>query len=182
VHNEYVLSGKADIAKARYIRFRKLYERIGIIDEHSDHDLAADMYREIYLQNRILVEGAAELLEDLSKNYKLGIISNNQHQEQLGKLEHLQILKYFDKVITSELAGFKKPEKEIFIYAFNEFNIKKEEAILIGDSWESDIIGALNSGIRAIWLNRTGTNMQVHNDVSEIRSFIPKENILKLLV
>ena len=55
--------------------------------------------------------------------------------------------------ISGEL-GYKKPSKEIFTHTLNKLKVRTKDVIMIGNSLESDIKGANNSGIRSIWLNR----------------------------
>jgi putative hydrolase of the HAD superfamily len=62
---------------------------------------------------------------------------------------------YFSKnnVFVSEDVGFSKPHPEIFKIALSRFGIEARETLFVGDSWSADIVGAINVGISAIWLN-----------------------------
>jgi putative hydrolase of the HAD superfamily len=60
---------------------------------------------------------------------------------------------YFDKIITSESVGVKKPNPKVFNHALEIANATKEDAIMIGDNLEADIQGALDVGIAAIHCN-----------------------------
>lgn len=100
-----------------------------------------------------LIEGAVELLEYLKRNYSLHIITNGFKEVQNQKLEKSNIKKYFQVVVTSECVGVKKPNPEIFEFALKEVKAKPEECVMIGDSYETDIIGAFNSGILPIHFN-----------------------------
>jgi putative hydrolase of the HAD superfamily len=60
---------------------------------------------------------------------------------------------YFENVIISEDVGVNKPNPRIFEYALERAKAKKEESIMIGDSIEADIYGALNFGMEAIFFN-----------------------------
>ena len=95
-----------------------------------------------------LIEGAIEILEYLkSKNYKLFIITNGFKEVQYKKLENTGLLKYFQKVFVSEEVKAPKPHKEIFEHALKSSNSAKKHSIMIGDSWESDILGSKQFGI-----------------------------------
>lgn len=100
-----------------------------------------------------LIEGAVELLEYLKRNYSLHIITNGFKEVQNQKLEKSNIKKYFQVVVTSECVGVKKPNPEIFEFVLKEVKAKPEECVMIGDSYETDIIGAFNSGILPIHFN-----------------------------
>lgn len=181
IHKEYVLTGRMTINEARRFRFKELFNKLNIRMIYDERIPVYDLYRDIYLQERVLVSGAVELLNELSCKYKLVIISNNEHQEQINKLSHLGIIDYFEDVITSEKAGYSKPDKRIFDFALEKLNLHNSEAVLIGDSWETDIIGALNAGIKSIWFNRHGNIKPDGYDIPEINSLVPAENIIRLI-
>ena len=65
-----------------------------------------------------------------------------------SKIEH-----YFDRIITSESVGVKKPNPRVFTHALNIANAEKHNSIMIGDNVEADIKGALNIGMHAIHCN-----------------------------
>jgi putative hydrolase of the HAD superfamily len=100
-----------------------------------------------------LVPHTREVLDYLSKKYKLHIITNGFNEVQFPKLEKCHIDKYFDKVITSETSGYHKPCPEAFGYSLSSANAKKEESIMIGDDLEIDIIGAKKFGIDQVYYN-----------------------------
>jgi putative hydrolase of the HAD superfamily len=68
---------------------------------------------------------------------------------------------FFNEVITSEGSGSLKPNKEIFQFALQKCNANREESIMIGDSIEVDIIGALNAGIDQVYVNHLGVDPTV---------------------
>lgn len=101
-----------------------------------------------------LVDGAVELLEYVtSKSYQLFIITNGFREVQLKKLEVSGLQKYFKKVYISEDIKAPKPSRKIFEYAIKSSNAKKETSLMIGDDFDTDIIGAVQFGISAVWLN-----------------------------
>jgi putative hydrolase of the HAD superfamily len=63
---------------------------------------------------------------------------------------------YFGEVITSEGSNSLKPQKEIFEYAFKRTGALPKESIMIGDSIEADIQGAINAGIDQVYVNHIG--------------------------
>lgn len=100
-----------------------------------------------------LLPGAIELLQDLHALYKLVIVSNGFEEVQAKKMDASGILPYIDYTILSESAGANKPSPKIFNYAFSVSKSRPAETIMIGDSWDADIIGAERAGIPAIWYN-----------------------------
>lgn len=89
-----------------------------------------------------------ETLKYLKDKYELVILTDWFLKPQFNRLKLLKIDKFFSKIYTAENAK-RKPNKEAFIQAIGEY--KPEECIMIGDSYERDVIGAINSGLYAVW-------------------------------
>jgi YjjG family noncanonical pyrimidine nucleotidase len=94
-----------------------------------------------------LCDGAMEVLKKLSVKYKMHIITNGFSEVQHKKLSVSGIDRFFGKVILSEDINISKPSPGIFLHALKTCNAKKKESLMIGDSWEIDIIGAMEAGI-----------------------------------
>ena len=95
-------------------------------------------------------ENIIKLLEYLKTKYELVILTDWYGDQQTERLEKIDILKYFLNVYSAENTK-RKPFKEAFMQAIGDN--KPEECIMIGDSFERDIQGALNAGLQAIWYN-----------------------------
>jgi putative hydrolase of the HAD superfamily len=100
-----------------------------------------------------LIPHTHEVLEYLSKKYLLHIITNGFSEVQYIKIEKSGLKKYFDKIITSEEAGYAKPNKEIFLYSLNKASAIVNESLMIGDDIEVDILGAQSIGMNQVFLN-----------------------------
>lgn len=100
-----------------------------------------------------LFTGAVEILEYLSANYKLHIITNGFEEVQHLKLHNSGIKKYFSTVTTSEEVGLKKPHPVIFETALAKAFVVSKNSVMIGDSLEADIIGAHNAGMHTLLFN-----------------------------
>ena len=83
----------------------------------------------------------------------LHIITNGFEEVQFRKLNHSRIRSYFKYVITSEMAGSQKPNREIFKYAMDKTSALASESIFIGDSIEADITGAKSVGMDNVLFN-----------------------------
>ena len=144
----------------RFNRLNMTFEKlnysasIGLIDNISEQYIT-------YLSNfPHLFEGAIELLELLKNRFRLHIITNGFDKVQQFKIENSGIESFFEFVFTAEKVGFKKPHPEIFIQSLKTVNTTAEASIMIGDSFEADILGALNQGMQAIHFN--SHNEEVH--------------------
>lgn len=124
----------------------------------SDEDLSAkicEVFYKYFLPLTGVVPGAYELLEYLSKKYRLAILSNGTKSSQIVKMKNFRFEPYFEKVFLSDDIGFPKPDVRIYQYALNVLNVSPEEALMIGDDFDGDIVGAANAGIEQVWLNQT---------------------------
>ena len=79
-----------------------------------------------------------------------------------GPFKTLALAGVFDSVVVSSEHGVSKPEAAIFEIALNELGIEAGSAWHIGDSLESDVAGALNVGLGAVWVNRRGEELLAH--------------------
>lgn len=113
-----------------------------------------------------------------NKKYKIGLISNTISdlfiEEILGKFK---IKKFFDSIVTSAQTRIRKPRPEIFKKALKELNVIESQAIMIGDSLKSDILGAKRLGIKTIYIKRSDieNNVNVTPDaiISNLLEIIP---------
>lgn len=166
------LYGEGKITKEELNRRRYSYplEAVGV----NDQKLAAEFCREAL--GRIptkgnLVSGATELLEYLRPKYRMYILSNGFVELQSRKMATAGIKRYFDDIILSEEIGVNKPRPELFEYALKKAGAKLEESIMIGDMFDTDIVGAANIGMDQIFFNpkqMTGTSFKPTYEVRQL--------------
>ncbi len=118
----------------------------------------------LYLENmavqKHLFPDTITTLEKLKVNgYQMHIITNGFREVQRKKLVNCGLDKYFTKVFISEEVQSTKPHRAIFEHAVKSTNAKKKRSIMIGDSWETDIIGALNFGMDQVMFLNNGKNL-----------------------
>ncbi len=110
-------------------------------------------YVELAPTKRTTFPFAHEVLGHLAEQHQLHLITNGFDDIQSTKLESSDLTNYFDVIVTSETAGFRKPEAEIFEFALNKAGADKAECLMIGDSLVADIGGARNFGIDQVFFN-----------------------------
>jgi len=114
-----------------------------------------------YLENMAiqteLFPGTIETLNALrNRGYQMHIITNGFSEVQRDKLRNCGLDQFFSKIFISEEIHTTKPHKKIFEHALKTTNARKKKSIMIGDSWETDIEGALNFGIDQIMFSNHG--------------------------
>jgi putative hydrolase of the HAD superfamily len=102
----------------------------------------------------VLFDDVAAALDDLKKRgLKLGLISNIE-QNMTATLDKLGLSPKLDIVVTSQDAGFTKPQPEIFRYALKQAGVSPAEAVYIGDQYQVDVVGAKGAGMKGILIDR----------------------------
>lgn len=144
-------TGEIDKKTLYQLRWKTIFEKLGI---DADGPAFEQDFRTIFSDSKEPVDGAYELLDYLSEKYTVCVASNASYQQQLKRLKHADMLKYFDAVFNSEQIGYPKPEVKFFDACFERLgNIPKESVIIIGDSLSADINGGAAYGLKTLWFN-----------------------------
>lgn len=137
----------------RYQRLKSTFDAINYTISDALIDVLAVDYIESLPSFNHLFEGTFEILDYLKEKYELHIITNGFEEIQTKKMESSKILHYFSNIVTSDSVGVKKPNPKVFNYALEKANAQNSNAVMIGDSIEADIEGALNVGMKVIHAN-----------------------------
>jgi putative hydrolase of the HAD superfamily len=145
-------TGKITKTELRETRFKKTFLDLGVRP-----DLIPQSFEDDYVQicptKTHLFSHAHETLQYLNAKYTLHLISNGFKESSELKVGNTNIGSYFQNVIISEIVGVNKPDPAIFEHALDLAGATKQESLMIGDSLEADVYGALNFGIDAIYFN-----------------------------
>jgi len=178
-----VMVGRIPLDSARIERFRQLYETAGVSADAALASRTAAAYRDAYVEGRRAVAGAAQLLAALRARVRVGIISNNLLEEQREKLRHCGLDGFCDVLVVSEEFGVSKPDPRLFEIALCRLDCPAHEAVMVGDSWAADVMGALAAGIRPIWFNRNGTlPPEGSRPVPVITSLEATDDVLRMIL
>lgn len=164
---------RADI---RERRFSTIFKRLGALPGQMPENIEKE-YIALAPTKPQTFENAHLILDYLSKNYELHLITNGFDDIQTTKLKSSNLDQYFDVIVTSETTQYRKPDREIFEIAMHKAKATVQQSIMIGDNLESDIQGAKNVGMDYVWFNPTGvkTNSLIQH---EIENLIELKNIL----
>jgi putative hydrolase of the HAD superfamily len=157
VHNDKLWDRyRNGFIKVDELRWKRMW--LALLDfKIADETLAREMgvvFLDLLPTRKTLFPYTIEILDYLTgKNYQLHLITNGFEKTQHSKLKHSGLTNYFKEVITSETSNSLKPHKEIFEYAFLKTGALLKESIMIGDTIEVDILGAVNAGIDQVHVN-----------------------------
>ncbi len=163
---------RGDISKdrLRISRFIQLLSTKGVDNVHLA-EVLSEQYINICPKKNALVEGTMELMESLSGNYKLHVITNGFRRVQRIKLVNSGLNKYFDHLITSEDAGAAKPDRKIFEYAAKLTGAKKHASLMIGDHEDIDVLGANNFGWTSVLYSTSAMDSKASHVVRSLKEF-----------
>jgi len=136
----------------REARFKQTFLDLGVQPEVIPSGFE-DAYVQLCPTKTNLFPNAHETLEYLQSKYQLHLISNGFKESQDIKISGSGLDKYFTHIVISELVGVNKPDAAIFEHAVTLSGTTKEQSVMIGDSLEADVLGALNYGMDAIYFN-----------------------------
>ena len=144
--------GKISKTQLREARFKQTFLDMGLHPDIIPLGFEDD-YVKLCPTKTNLFPGVHDVLQYLSAKYTLHLISNGFRESQDVKIAGTNIGGYFQHVVISEIVGVNKPDKAIFDHALNLAGTIKAESLMIGDSLEADVYGALNFGMDAIYFN-----------------------------
>ncbi len=134
-------------------RFIFVSEKFSYYNQIDPIQLNSD-YLTLSTKKTKVIENAKKLLNYLKEKYIINIITDGFFEVQMVKLSTSKLSSFISNVITAEEVGHLKPNKELFTFALESCKAKKEESIMIGDNYTTDILGAYYAGIDQIFFNR----------------------------
>ena len=120
-----------------------------------------------------VIEGASEVLAQLSKTYRIGLATNatvSTKPDVIRALERVGLNAFITEIFCYTELGHKKDEPEFWEAVLARLGAHKSEVVMIGDSLEQDVLGPRRAGIRAIWFNWKGEGCPTSVPVQVVRS------------
>ncbi|MDO4976992.1 MAG: HAD-IA family hydrolase [Eubacteriales bacterium] len=110
------------------------------------------LYWDNIISRMVPCDGIHQFLQKARQSgIRLGLGTDMMTEIQYRKLEKLELLDAFDFIVTSEEAGYEKPQEGFFRKVLEKTKCDVEECVMIGDNWDKDIVGAFGVGMPAIW-------------------------------
>lgn len=136
-------------------RFAMLFRELG---KTVDPAAVARSYEKLLGVGHYYLPGAEQTLkQELFGKYRLFLVSNGTASVQHSRLESAGLYPYFEQVFISQELGSHKPEPAFFEACFAKIpDFDRAQALMVGDSLTSDILGGIRSGLRTCWVNPQG--------------------------
>jgi HAD superfamily hydrolase (TIGR01549 family) len=141
---------------------------INHLTETTLQDAVKAMY--IYTESwwKIEPDTHATLTQLKNMGYRLGLISNASNPPDLNRLiDNHKLRDYFEIIVISGDEGIRKPDPRIFINTLNKLGVKPENAIMVGDTLNADILGAQKTRMHSVWVTRRA-NRPENNEVLDV--------------
>ena len=143
--------GEITADRLRVERFERFSKKIEI-----DFDAVSfsKAYAKFLGEGAYLFEDSVEVIDYLSKKYRLALITNGLKDVQKSRISRTPLKDYFQELIISDEIKISKPDPRIFDYALDKLEYKdRTKVLMIGDSLTSDMQGGVNAGIDTCWYN-----------------------------
>jgi len=127
------------------------------------------------------VKGALDVLETVKRGgYKIALIANVDSIDARTIIETCGLEDYFDAIVISEEVGIEKPAREIFQIALDRLEVKAENAIMVSNRIDVDIVGANRIGMKSVWFKWNNRYQETISSEEERPNFVIK-NLSELL-
>jgi putative hydrolase of the HAD superfamily len=149
-----------DLASLRRLALQAAFEQAGE-DGNSAHIDGAMRH---FLAARNAVTPYADVLPVLGRlqgMLRLGVITNGNADLEVIGLGH-----HFQHTLSSAQFGKAKPDPSIFLSACAALGVAPQDAIYVGDDLRLDVQGAQQAGLRAVWMNRSGSTAHVEAGIA----------------
>lgn len=137
----------------RHGRLKETFDQLKFPISTGQIELLATDYLAHLASFTHLFEGTLEILDYLKSRYKLHIITNGAYEAQCRKMQTSGIMPFFDTITHADTVGVKKPNPRIFEAALSCAQAQAHQSVMVGDSFEADIQGAVKVGYQAIFFN-----------------------------
>jgi putative hydrolase of the HAD superfamily len=153
--------------KYREIRYKQLVEvtnavwlaealnNLGFERSYESPDVkkAVNIFFKGYLRAIKPKRCTVQVLTRLSKNYKLGLISNFTYAPIIyAALRKFKLNGFFNCILVSHDVGYRKPNPKIFKRALEILEVEAGKTVYVGDSPKEDIRGAKKMGMKTVFL------------------------------
>lgn len=149
--NFHVLMQKKVEIQISYLADKEILTK----DEDKNRTYILEISKQCYNFAKDIISKEISILTTFKERYPLVLVSNFYGNVQ-AVLQDFGLLDFFDKIVESAVVGVRKPDPAIFGLGVNQLNIPAENTVVIGDSYDKDIVPASKNGCQTVWLQGPG--------------------------
>ncbi len=149
------------------IQIEQLIESRQLVMEKTPAELPIALADWCYSYAEKAIEQTRPILEELKKRYPLILVSNFYGNIE-SVLKDFKLDHFFPVIIESAVVGIRKPNPEIFRLGVKETNLPSNNCVVIGDSYDKDILPAKEIGCQTIWLKSIGWEAYKGNETADV--------------
>ena len=148
--------GRLDLVQARREIVGRVLEGLGRPDPRLA-DEAARLYTELRERAQRPLDGALEALAALRAALpRLALVTNGAAAPQRAKIERFGLASFFDHVQVEGEFGAGKPDAVVWAHVLERLGSPPGRTFMVGDNYECDVLGPLEAGLHAAWIEPTG--------------------------
>ena len=137
---------------------------VGRADEALAGAIAQD-FAERRWERMTLFPGVTTALETLRRRgVPLALVTNGDTTHQRRKITQHALERFFDVIVIEGEMGVGKPEEVVYRYALSKLRVKPEEAWMVGDNLEWDVLAPQRLGLRGVWVDGPGVGLPKSSD------------------
>lgn len=134
-------------------------------DGVTEENVVSDYILPLFMKIAVPFDFVIPTLNELRRDYRIGLITNGKHEIQTKKMEMLGIRDLFDEIIISEDYGVEKPDTKLYEIMSKKLGIAPCEMLYVGDNPKNDVDASRNAGYIPVWVKTTGT--WVYSDIEK---------------
>ena len=166
-----LFDGKITVDEERILRMSEILKSHGAPLNDEFVSKCDQTFMEGFWNARSVMDGTDFILQLCDKlEIPVAIITNGNADMQRRTLEMLGLSDYIDHLLTPTTSRELKPNTGLFEKALSLTGADKRRTIMVGDTWQHDVLGALNTGIVPVWVNRRGIPRPDNLEVMEVKS------------
>ena len=94
-----------------------------------------------------------------ARGVPLAMVTNGDASHQRRKIDRHDLERFFDVIVVEGEMGVGKPEEVVYRYALSKLGVKAEEAWMVGDNLEWDVLAPQRLGLRGVWVDAPGQGL-----------------------
>lgn len=149
--NFYILMLKKVELQLSYLSDKELLT----VEKDKIKEYNIEIAQQCYNFAKNIINREITILSALKKRYPMVLVSNFYGNIQ-SVLEDFGLINFFDTIIESAVVGIRKPDPAIFKLGIDRLGLPAESIVIIGDSYDKDILPAIKNGSQTIWLQGEG--------------------------